>query len=153
MPRKFQCVSCQKTIVISHLEPGEQVACRHCNSRRAVPERADAATDAEDRTYMRKHDSVPVSAGSGPVTSVPSGDFGTAVAGAVGGLAWCILGVHMIAAAAVWFNTGSSSFGFLIGAAILFEGIVISVGLLLSPEATSSKRVSCSGRSSSVARS
>ena len=129
MPRKFQCVSCQKTIVVSGLEPGERVSCRHCNSKRVVPEHAEAASQAEYRTYMRKHDRAPVSAGSGAPTSIGVSDFGSSVAGAVGGLAWFILGAHMIAASVVWFTSGSSSFGFLIGAVILFEGIVISIML------------------------
>ena len=141
MARKFQCPSCKQSIVVSRVvEPGKEIKCRYCGAALTVPDEAHAATRAEHDQYLRPHIDPP----RAPGASANTGDFGASAAGAVGGLAWFVLVIHIIAAIVIWSTTGTAEVvdriwgisrtaanpvGVSLGFIVLLEGIFFCIVL------------------------
>jgi DNA-directed RNA polymerase subunit RPC12/RpoP len=140
MARKFRCVRCHQFVVVSRVEPGEEIGCRYCGERITVPGAAEAASDEELKKYLRPSDCA--TAGASSRSDV--GDFGASAASGVGAIAWLVLVLHIIVAIVIWVtigttevpstiysgrHTAANNLGIMLGIAVLLEGVFFCVVL------------------------
>ena len=129
MPWEVQCTACRR-LIISRAGPGKEAQCPNCGKRVIVPGAAKFVDEASAGPAKPSATARQLPSHKYSTSQQSTRGFGQHAAGAVGGIAWLALVLHIIATIIIWgASEGESLIAILVGLGVLLEGIILCVVL------------------------